>query len=66
MRSEIAKPPRPRAGNAKLDEGKVAQIKKRLAAGDLPRIVAADYDMAAETIRKIGRGEMWRHVQPAP
>jgi hypothetical protein len=51
--------------NHKLTEADVAQIRRRLALGDKPRIVAADYHMAAETIRKIGRGEMWPHVKAA-
>jgi len=51
--------------NTKLTREDVAQIRKRLAKGERPRAIAADYKMAAESIRKIARGEMWPDVAAA-
>ena len=66
VRTTKAVQQRARPGNTKLTEADVARIRKRLAAGETPRAVAADYKMAAETIRKIRRGEMWPDVVAGP
>lgn len=55
--------PGSRNTSAKLNETQVVEIKKRLAAGELHRIIAADYGMHESAISKIKLGIRWRSVQ---
>lgn len=51
-------------GSAKLDEQKVGVIKSRLAAGELQRVIAADFGVRQTNISLIAVGKRWRHVMP--
>ena len=48
-----------------LTERDVARIRKRGAAGDKPRLIAIDYNVSTETVRRILRRETWAHVEAA-
>lgn len=50
-----------RSGMAKLDEGKVAEIKRRLA-GERRADIAAGFGVSKSTIDFIAQGRIWRHV----
>jgi hypothetical protein len=50
-----------RNGQAKLTEAKVAEIKARLRAGEIPPGIAPDYGVTPETIRHIRGGKHWGH-----
>lgn len=56
---------RQRIAGAALTTREVAGIKVRLSRGDSPRLIAQDYDVGTETIRRIGRGETWAWVEAA-
>ena len=47
---------------AKLDETKVADIKRRLATGESGRVLANEYGVAPTQISCIRLGKTWRHV----
>lgn len=55
---------------AKLTESDVLSIRKRLQAGDLQRVIAADLGVSRDLIGKVKRGVIWSHVladaQPEP
>jgi hypothetical protein len=51
-----------RHGNAKLTDGQVREIRERVAAGELQRLIAADYGVNISIISLIARGEAWGHV----
>ena len=48
--------------NAKLTEAKVADIKRRIAAGERGRAVAAAFGVSPATISAINVGRLWSHV----
>lgn len=48
---------------AKLDGEKVADIKRRYAAGERLTYLATDYGMSNAAIFKIVNGETWKHIQ---
>lgn len=51
-----------RNGNSKLTEAQVAEIRKRAAAGELHRALAAEYGVSRSNVTRIvGRGG-WKHV----
>jgi hypothetical protein len=50
---------------AKLTEGDIPEIRKRLAAGESQGAIARDYKVNRTAISKIHRGEKWRHIKPA-
>ena len=54
-----------RSGTSKLSEREVAEIRDRCAAGELHRVVAADYGVSRVTITNIVGGKTWRHVSTA-
>jgi hypothetical protein len=47
---------------AKLNEEDVRKIKRRLAAGDRARLIAADFNVTIFTIREISQNKTWKHV----
>jgi hypothetical protein len=47
---------------AKLNDEKVLEIRRRLAAGELHRTLAAEYGVAKGTIGFIARRETWAHI----
>ena len=47
----------------KLTVDKVRQIKRRLAAGELQKVIAADYGVNRQTIGDISTGKRWREVE---
>lgn len=47
---------------SKLTEEKVAEIKRRIAAGDLQKQIAKDYGVDRSLIYLIRKGVKWRHV----
>lgn len=47
-------------------ESDVARIKRLLLAGFSPREIAQARGCSTETIRRMGRGETWGHVEPEP
>ena len=49
-------------GNLKLSVDKVRVIKRRLAAGDLQRVIAADYGVCRETIKDVKLGRIYSDV----
>jgi len=51
-----------RSGASKLTERQVAEIRARQAAGELHRVLAADYGVSRATITNIVTGRTWRHV----
>lgn len=51
-------------GFAKLDEAKVAEIKRRLLDGASTYQLAAEYGVHQGTVWMISAGRTWRHVQP--
>lgn len=51
------------ARSAKLTAGKVLDIKRRLAAGERPYLIARDYGVSNKCIYHIRDGETWRSVQ---
>lgn len=51
-----------RSGASKLTESQVAEIRARQAAGELHRVLAADYGVSRVTITNIVSGKTWRHV----
>lgn len=51
-----------RNGNAKLTEDDVVEIRRRVAAGELHRVVAADYGVARTRVTTIVGRKDWRHV----
>jgi hypothetical protein len=51
-----------RSGASKLTESQVVEIRARCAAGQLHRVVAADYGVSRVTITNIATGKTWRHV----
>jgi hypothetical protein len=52
-----------RAGMAKLTEKQVAEILLRASAGELQRIIAAEYEVSRPTISRIVNRKGWRHVR---
>ncbi|QXN74975.1 HNH endonuclease [Gordonia phage Posh] len=51
-----------RNGNTHLTESDVAEIRRRAAAGELHRIVAADYGVSRSRVTTIVSRRSWRHV----
>jgi len=51
---------------AKLTEDQVAQIKRRLIAGEKGRALAAEFGVAESIVSQIKSGKRWRHVDAAP
>lgn len=51
-----------KGGNAKLREPEVAEIKRRLVAGDLQTTIAVDFEISRGVISTIARGMTWVHV----
>jgi hypothetical protein len=51
-----------RAGTSKLTEGQVAEIRRRAAAGELHRLLAAEYGVSRPTISRIVNGKGWTHA----
>jgi hypothetical protein len=51
-------------GNARLTEADVVEIRRRLAAGEVQRVIAADFNVDASTVRKIKTGKTWSHLSP--
>jgi len=49
--------------DAKLDAGKVLEIKRRLAAGETGRSIASGLGVSAATVSLIKTGKYWRSVQ---
>lgn len=54
-----------RSGTSKLTERQVAEIRRRQAAGELHRVLAAEYGVSRVTITNIVTGRTWRHVTAA-
>lgn len=54
-----------RSGTSKLTERQVVEIRVRQAAGELHRVLAAEYGVSRVTITNIVTGKTWRHVTPA-
>ena len=50
-------------GGCRLTVEKVRVIKRRLAEGELQRVIAADYGVNTTTICDIKRGKCWREVE---
>ncbi|MCL2874700.1 MAG: NUMOD4 motif-containing HNH endonuclease [Betaproteobacteria bacterium] len=50
-------------GLAKLDEFRVAEIKKRLDAGESQRSIAVYFGIHQVNVSKINRGLLWSHVE---
>lgn len=55
-----------RLPQAKLDEFKVVDIKRRLALGEFRYKIAIDYGVGASTIDAIAWGRSWKHVYHCP
>jgi hypothetical protein len=51
-------------GFSKLDEASVAEIKRRLAAGDTKQSIATTYEVSWTAIASIAKGDTWAHVKP--
>jgi hypothetical protein len=49
-------------GSAKLEEDDVADIIRRLVAGEAGKVLAVEYGVAEGTISHICNGDTWRHV----
>lgn len=47
---------------AKLSETDIGEIRRRLAAGDLQRIIAADFNVGRATISAIAVGRSWQEA----
>lgn len=54
-----------RSGASKLTERQVVEIRARQAAGELHRVLAAEYGVSRVTITNIVTGKTWRHVASA-
>jgi hypothetical protein len=54
-----------RSGTSKLTEGQVLLIRGRAAAGELHRVLAADYGVSRVTITNIVTRRTWRHLAAA-
>lgn len=52
-----------RNGQSKLTEKKVRDIKARLRAGEKSTTIADSHDIAASTVRNIGNGYIWSHIE---
>jgi len=52
-----------RHARALLTEGKVLDIKRRLAAGERAALICRDYKVHVTTINAIKYGKTWNHVQ---
>jgi transcriptional regulator with XRE-family HTH domain len=48
----------PRRGKV-LDANRVAEIKRRLAAGESTRAIASDFGVSASTVQAISQGRTW-------
>ena len=51
-------------GNAKLTAADIVIVKTRYARGETPRVIARSFGLAAETIRRVLRGETWAWLIP--
>ncbi len=51
-----------RNGRAKVDESGVLAIRKRLAAGEKQRVVAAEFGVSLGIVANIGAGRTWKSV----
>lgn len=49
-------------GKSKLKEEQVREIRKRALAGEVARIVGADYGISNSTVSAIKLGQSWKHV----
>lgn len=52
-----------RASKAKLTEGQVKEIRRRIAAGQPLRYIAADYGVHHTTVLDIGKRRSWRDLE---
>lgn len=52
-----------RSGTSKLTEAQVAEIRRRTAAGELHRLIAAEYGVSRSSITRIANDQGWAHVQ---
>ncbi len=51
-----------RSGTSKLHERQVLEIRARAAAGELHRLIAADYGVSRVTVTNIVTRQTWRHL----
>jgi hypothetical protein len=51
-----------RSGTSKLTEDQVREVRRRAVAGELHRVIAADYGVGRSLITRIAKGEGWAHV----
>jgi hypothetical protein len=56
---------RDRAGHAKLTRAQAAEIRSRLAAGELQASVASDYGIHSATVSRIATGKRWYILEEA-
>jgi len=52
-----------RNGQAKLDDARVREIKRRIALGQSDAVIAADFEVVPATVWWIRKGVRWTHVQ---
>jgi hypothetical protein len=51
-------------GNAKLTEASVLEIRRRIATGELQRVIAKDFGISRPVVGQISRGQTWSHLNP--
>ena len=49
-------------GKSKLTESDIAEIRKRLATGEMQRSIAEDFDITQANVSAINTGKTWKHV----
>ncbi|MGY5035149.1 hypothetical protein ACWC9U_30750 [Streptomyces sp. 900116325] len=49
-------------GQAKLTEAEVADIRERVAAGELHRVLAAEYGVSRSSVSRIVSRGGWKHI----
>lgn len=52
-----------RHAHAKLDETKVAEIRRRAAGGEMKKGLAAEFGISPQTVSDILHGRLWNHVK---
>jgi hypothetical protein len=50
------------SGRSKLTTADVLKIRRLLAAGELQRVIAADFGVLHQTVSKIKSGKLWKHL----